>query len=271
MAIEFNAKLASRIDYTNKLSVFKIKPNDDAIPDFKPGQYVLLGLPGDSPRVSFAKPEREAPKDPSKFIVRAYSIASTPKQKDYFEFNITMVDDGTFTPRLFNLKVGDPIHIGKKVTGHFVIDDAPEDKNVVMVGTGTGLAPFMSMLHTNLVAGSKRKFSIFHGVRTSQELAYRSELEAIARLAPNFSYFPIISRPQEDPIAWHGASGYVMKLWENRVLKQTWGEDSTPQNTHFFLCGSPGMINSMLEILGKDGFKEHNKQQAGEVTVEKYW
>lgn len=268
----FNAKLAERIDYGPALSVFRVVPDTQAIPNFKPGQFATLGLTGTHARIDRAQPEAKPPVDPAKLIVRAYSIASPPIEKEYIEFNITMVPAGTFTPRLWNLKVGDPLFLGLKITGGFVMDEVPNDKNIVLIGTGTGLAPYMSMIKTFLKPDMQRHITIFHGVRTSQDLAYRSELELTARLNNKFHYFPIISRPKEDPIPWKHAVGHVQKLWEAKVLEPAWKMTPTPENTNIFLCGSPGMIDSMIELLGKDGFVENiPRKQVGQIHVERYW
>ncbi|EKD42101.1 MAG: hypothetical protein ACD_73C00330G0002 [uncultured bacterium] len=259
-----NAKLGERIDFGPQLAIFRVVPDKEMIPDFKPGQFTTLGLPGTHPRCEGAKPELNPPKDPSKLILRAYSIASPPFEKDFMEFIITLVSEGTLTPRLWNLKAGDPLFLGPKITGGFIMNEVPDDKNIVFIATGTGIAPYTSMIKTFLSAKMKRHLSVFHGVRTSQDLVYRSELTALAHINEFFHYFPIISRPKEDPIPWKKESGHVQKLWETKVLETAWKTKPTPENTHVFLCGSPGMIDSMIELLGKDGFKE-------QIHVERYW
>src|SRR3990167_9356329 len=108
---EFNAVLSERIDLSPDLAIFKVKPKGWVIPEFRAGQFVVLGLPGSAPRCVGSQPD-EKPADPDKFIQRAYSIASTPLIKDYLEFYITVVRHGLFTPRLFSLKAGDNIFLG---------------------------------------------------------------------------------------------------------------------------------------------------------------
>lgn len=271
LSTELNATLGERIDYGPQLSIFRIYPKGWPIPDYKSGQFATLGLPGNSPRIASAEPEKYPPKDPTKFIRRAYSIASEPANKDYIEFNINMVSFGCFTPRLWNLKVGDGINLSDKISGEFTMASVPTDKNVLFVATGTGLAPYISMLKTELKPGLNRKFCVFHGVRVSQDLSYRAELEIMARAHPNFAYFPIVSRPQEDPIPWKGSNGRVQVLWDEKQIENAWGIKPTPDNTHVFLCGSPGMITDMTAKLTQDGFKEHSRKEPGQIHVEKYW
>lgn len=271
MADELNAVLAERIDYGSALAIFRVIPKGWDIPNFKPGQYSTLGVYASTARAVGCEPDKTPIADPTKLLKRAYSIASAPSEKNYVEFNIALVRQGLFTPRLWSLKVGDSLFMGPKITGTFIMDSVPEDKNVVFVGTGTGLGPFMSMISDSFKAGSNRHFAVFHGVRTSQELAYRGELINLARFHPNFHYFPIISRPHEDKAPWKGITGHVQKLWESKVLDQAFPGGATPENTHFFLCGSPNMIKDLTALLGASGFTEHTHKTPGQVHIEKYW
>ena len=267
---EFNAVVSERVDYGPESCVLRVVPKGWSFDSFKPGQYTTLGLPGKAPRCEGAKPDAKPPKV-DQFCLRAYSIASSPLNRGYVEFYIVLVKEGLLTPRLWCLKVGDPIWLSPKVTGHFVMDDVPPDKNIVFVATGTGIAPYISMLTTHMNAGDKRKMALFHGVRVSQDLGYRSECFAMERLCPNFSYHPIISRPHLDPVPWSGATGHVQKLWEASAPEKTWGFKPTPDNTRLFLCGSPQMIDGMIALLGKDGFTEHKPREPGTIHVERYW
>ncbi len=266
---EFNATLSERIDITPDLALFRVKPKGWAIPEFKAGQFVVLGLPGSAPRCAGSLPD-EKPLDPEKFIQRAYSIASTPLLKDYLEFYITVVKQGIFTPRLFSLKAGDDVFLGQKFTGAFTMTEVPEEAHLVYVATGTGIAPFKSMLDTYLKSGD-RHFSLVHGVRESADLGYRQEMLELEKKFPNFSYHPILSRPEKETTPWAGPTGHVQHVWESGELQKKWNFKPTPANTHIFLCGSPAMIESMIEVLGKDGFKEHKKTEPGQIHVERYW
>ncbi len=187
------------------------------------------------------------------------------------EFYLALVGSGALTPRLFSLRMGDPLWLGPKITGMFTFDQMPQDANVVMIATGTGLAPYMSMLSTHLLCGGPRRFAVLHGARHSWDLGYRSELLTLQHLGPNLVYVPTISRPADEPVAWGGRTGYVQSLWKERLIGQTWGFEPTPQNTHIFLCGSPGMIDDVVALLGEEGFCEHTKRQPGQIHVERYW
>ncbi|MBX7149913.1 ferredoxin--NADP reductase [bacterium] len=270
MTDAFNATLLKRINLNPELSLFRIAPKTGPIPPFEPGQFATLGLLGKHPRVSGSVPE-EKMHEPEKLVRRAYSIASSPLQKDYLEFVIVLVKEGALTPRLWTLSEGDEIYLGSKIAGHFTMEAVPQDKNLIFVATGTGNAPFVSMLGTYLASQPSRKFALLHGVRVSQDFSYQTEMESMVKNNPNFSYHPIISRPQNDPIPWTKTAGHVQALWQNGEVEKAWGFKPTPQNTHFFLCGSPQMIESMISLLSSSGFKEHTQKEAGQIHVERYW
>lgn len=267
---EFNAIVSERIDFGPEACILRVVPKGWSLPPFKPGQYTTLGLPASYPRCEGAKPDPKEFK-PEQFILRAYSIASSPLVTDFMEFYLVLVREGALTPRLWGLKVGNPLWLSPRITGHFVMDGIPDDKNIVFIATGTGIAPYMSMTNTFLKAGEKRRMALFHGVRVSQDLGYRSECLSIQRVCPTFSYHPMISRPHLDPVPWKGPTGHVQSLWSSSVLEKTWGFKPAPENTHVFLCGSPQMIDESVSLLGKEGFVEQTPSQPGQIHVERYW
>ncbi len=267
---KLNAIVTLRDEISPWLMILRVVPDDWELPDFAPGQFAVIGLPGSAPRCALAEPDEQAVA-PTKLIRRAYSIASSSLTRQYMEFYVALVTTGALTPRLFGLKIGDPIWLGPKITGLFTFDQVPADKNVVMIATGTGLAPYMSMLSTHLMCGSRQRVAVLHGARHSWDLGYRSQLMTLQHLCPNFTYVPAISRPKDEPAAWPDATGYVQDLWESGALDGAWGFHPTPANTHVFLCGAPAMIDEMVMLLGGEGFKEQTKKAAGEIHVERYW
>lgn len=270
MPQEVNARLVQKVEISAGLGIFRVAPEGWEIPDFVAGQFAVLGMPDTAPRCDLAQGEDEPPAN-GKLIRRAYSIASSSVAAEYLEFYITLVPSGELTPRLFALQPGDALWLGKKFTGVFTLNQVPPDKHVLMISTGTGLAPFMSMLRSHLVCGGPRHFGVFHGARHSWELGYRSELMMLGRMCANFLYVPTISRPQSEPLPWTGRTGYVQQLWTEIALADHWGVRPKPDNTHIFLCGNPGMIDETVQILATAGFSEHTKKNPGQVHVERYW
>ena len=268
--LELNAAVTQRIDLAPGLMVLRITPESGPVPIFQSGQFAVVGLPAAAPRTPLADPE-EPGADPERFIRRAYSIASPSLPGEHLELFVTLVRSGELTPRLFALQPGQKLWLGPKITGLFTLAEVPPDQDVVMVATGTGLAPYMSMLRTGITANPKRRFAVLSGARHSWDLGYTAELTTLARVCPNFTYLPVVSRPKDEPTAWGGATGYVQSLWEGGALEKAFGKRPLPSDTHVFLCGSPLMTQDMTTLLTGEGFLVHEKGRPGQVHVEKYW
>ena len=134
-----------------------------------------------------------------------------------------------------------------------------------------GTALNVSMLSTHLKWRAQRQIAIVHGVRHSWDLGYRPILMAMTHLRPNVTYIPVVSRPSEEVVPWKGATGHVQDVWMSGAIEKAWGRRPRPQDTHVFICGSPRMIQEMLDLLGQEGFKEATTQQPGQIHAEKYW
>ena len=264
----YNATVVGREELNPQLLILRVRPDNDLF-DFRPGQFAVLGLMGNAPRVIEAAAE-DAPAEPDKMIRRAYSIASSNLERRYLEFYLTLITSGALTPRLFALNHGNRVFLGPKASGVFTLDKVAPEKSVVLVATGTGLAPYVSMLRTMLVNDSRRKFVVLHGARFSWDLGYRGELESLSRLRPNFTYIPSITRPDQDP-HFIGYTGRIQTLLEQGVLERESGVVLDPAQAEVFLCGNPDMVKIATGMLQAKGFA--TKGGAGPVTihVEEYW
>lgn len=267
---DLNAVVTQRIDVSPSLAIFRTVPEGWELPDFTPGQFVVLGLPPDAERVEGADTEEET-RGTGSLIKRAYSIASSSVAKEFLEFYIALVPSGALTPRLFALKPGEKIWMSQKFKGMFTLDRVPAEKDVVFVATGTGIAPYMSMLRTHLADEPNRKFAVLHGARHSWDLGYRAELVAFKRDHPSFVYIPVISEPEDEVDEWSGTTGFLQDFWITHPLDKEWGLRPSPEHTHIFLCGNPLMIQNLLPVLETEGFEEHSKRKPGQVHLEKYW
>jgi ferredoxin--NADP+ reductase len=265
-----NAIVAQRVEIAPGLMIMRVVPDGWELPPFRPGQFAVLGLPATAPRCPGANGDEEVFK-PGTLIRRSYSIASSSVQCEYLEFYFNLVTSGTLTPRLFTLKEGDRVWLGPRIAGLFTFDQVPEDSNIVMIATGTGLAPYMSMLRTDVERDTGRRLAVLHGARHARDLGYRAELLMMEKGHPCFTYLAAVSRPSEEPVPWTGLVGRVQDLWQRGALDAIWGFRPQAENTHTFLCGNPAMIDEMTAILAAEGFREHTPQRPGDIHIEKYW
>lgn len=265
----YNATLVERINVTPHIAILRVRP-DDGVPPFSAGQYTVLGLRQDAPRVPEAAPEEPSDTPPEKLIKRAYSISSGSRMKEYLEFYVSLVGSGALTPRLFALAEGDRLFSGPRPKGLFTLDRVPVEKSILMVATGTGLAPYVSMLRTHALGIPRQPVAVLHGASYSWDLGYRGEMEALNRDCANFAYVPVVSRPAEDP-DWQGRTGRLPPWLENPALAESCGFPIGPETAHVFLCGNPAMIEAALESLQANGFTVDTRKDPGTIHVEKYW
>lgn len=261
--VEYNAILVERIDLTDKLAIFRVKPDetwgaagDGQIPEFEGGQYAVLGL------MSERDPEKGA-------VLRPYSISSPPEEKRFLEFYIRYVDqpasENPLTHLLWKLKPGDRLHLGRRITGHFTLAKTvgPEDPRLkVFVAAGTGLAPFVSIVLSYLRRGvPPSQFAILHGARQPQDLGYREDLQRIFRELPS-RYLPTVS---DLPEGWDGDTGRVETFFDDEklsVLEARLGLEEgelTPQRAVIYICGLYGTIHNTLVHLLARGFVPNDR------------
>jgi ferredoxin--NADP+ reductase len=264
----YNAAVIGREQINPQLLVLRVQP-DAVMFDFKPGQFAVLGLLGSELRAPEAASEEIVP-EPDKLIRRAYSIASSSVEHRYVEFYLALVTSGQLTPRLFALRPGSRLFLGPKASGMFTLDRVPPGKAIVLIATGTGLAPYLSMLRTMLVTETQRRFVVLHGARFGWDLGYRGELESLARLRSNFTYIPSITRTDQDP-HFHGYTGRVQALVEQGVVEKESGVALDPAQTDVFLCGNPDMVQAVKSLLAAKGFKTDQLGKPGTIHVEEYW
>ncbi|OGQ91825.1 MAG: hypothetical protein A2289_11630 [Deltaproteobacteria bacterium RIFOXYA12_FULL_58_15] len=263
-----NATIIFRREVNPRLLILRIAPDGWQLPSFTPGQYATFGIPAAARRIETADAEVDPPK-PDKLLLRAYSIASASVNRAFIEVYVNLVDSGTFTPRLFALQQGDKLWLKPTIKGMFTLDDVPKEKDIVMIATGTGLAPYMSMLRTH-ADGAARRCMVLLGARHVRDLGYHEELLELSAHHPHIAYCPAVSRPEVE-VEWTGHVGYVQDLWQGDWVRQTWGHRPTPETSHVFLCGNPAMVSDMKTMLGRDGFVEHSRHSPGQIHTEEYW
>jgi CDP-4-dehydro-6-deoxyglucose reductase len=184
-----------------------------------------------------------------KKITRAYSIASPPRA-NRFELCLNLVKDGLFSPHLFEMKPGDAVNM-RGPLGHFIWRHPLRDS--VLVATGTGIAPFRSMLLDALPRGEVHQFTLIFGARYPHGLLYREEFEELARRYANFRFLPTVTRPNEE---WRGLTGrvqpHLLEVIEER------------RDLDVYICGLKEMVDDVRSIL--KGLQFDRKQ----IIFEKY-
>ncbi len=194
--------------------------------DFSPGQFVTLDLP------IHEKPNKRW---------RSYSIASRPDGTNVFELVIVLDKNGAGTPWLFNqVQVGTQLPF-RGPQGVFTLKD-PLEKDLFLICTGTGIAPFRSMLqHIHHQQVPHRNIYLIFGCRTRSTLLYYPEMEKLQQEMPGFHYLPVLSREH-----WHGKTGYVHPVYESLCEQR--------QPAQFFLCGWKGMIDEARHRIAAMGY-----------------
>jgi len=199
---------------------------------FVPGQYVVL-----SDKVG------------GQMVTRAYSICSPP-DGNRFELCLNKVAKGPLSPHLFGLRPGDEVPM-EGPSGHFALREPLGDS--MMVATGTGVAPFRSMLRYPRTLASGKQFTLLLGARHEAGLLYRTEFEELGRLRPNFRFVPVLSRPEK---SWSGRAG--------RVQRHTMELLRGDREVDVYVCGLKMMVDDMRLLLASAGFDRSR------VIYEKY-
>lgn len=276
-----NAVITWRKDLTDDLAIMHVKPDSGTIPDFIPGQFCTIALPpieepaGPNPiaadasaGAAAAAPVRRKPK----LIRRSYSIASSCKVKEYVEVCVTRVPMGKLTPRLWDLGVGGRVYLDARVVGEFTLNHVSATQDLVMLATGTGITPYISMLRSYLgeQPAKWKRFIMIHGARQAKDLCYKEEFEAAAKQDPTVIYVPSVTREPEGS-DWKGLRGRIDKLLVEPTYSQMFGQPLDPRTADVFLCGNPDMINTVEAMLVERGFVAATVTQPGTLHYEKYW
>lgn len=221
-------------------TLFSFKTTRDRGLRFENGQFVMIGLEVDG------RP-----------LTRAYSIAS-PNYEEHLEFFSIKVPDGALTSRLQHLRAGDPIVVSKKPTGTLILHDLRPGRHLYLLATGTGLAPFLSVIQDPETYERFEKVVLIHGVRFVSELAYN---ELITQALPEHEflgdvireqliYYPTVTR---EPFHHNGRITHLMesgKLFEDIGLPPL-----DPAADRAMICGSPAMLSDLCTLLDARGFE----------------
>jgi ferredoxin--NADP+ reductase len=235
-------------------TLFSFTTSRDPSFRFKNGHFIMMGL------------EHEG-----KPLMRAYSIASANYEEE-LEFFSIKVPDGPLTSKLQKIQVGDQILLSKKPTGTLIVDNLLPGKNLYLISTGTGLAPFMSIIKDPETYELYDKVILTHGTRFVSELAYQElikdelpENEFFGEIIKDkLIYYPTVTRDDFE------TQGRITDALETGKLTSDIGlPDLDLENDRFMICGSPSMLKDTCRILDNMGFTEARQGNAGHYVIER--
>lgn len=253
MSAFFEEKVLSVNHWTDRL--FSFTTTRDTTLRFSNGHFTMIGL-----RQEGGKP-----------LLRAYSIVSA-NYEEHLEFLSIKVPDGPLTSKLQHIQVGDTIVVGKKPTGTLLIDYLLPGKNLYLFGTGTGLAPFLSVVRDPATYEKFEKVILVHGVREVAELAYMDYLtidlpkhEFLGEMvSEQMLYYPTVTRET------FKNRGRITDILASGQLQSDLGMPTfDPATDRAMLCGSPAMLRDLKAMLELRGFLEGNTTKQGDFVIER--
>ena len=223
---------------------------------FTPGQFARLGLA----HIEHAE----------QLVWRAYSMASA-RDTDYLEFYSILVPGGDFSMPLARMAVGATILVDRSVYGFLTADRFEHGKDLWMLATGTGLAPFVAMLGEERIWHDYENLVVVQSVRENRELAYRKEIEAL-RDSPPFAgaklhYVPTLTRGHSPDML----DGRITTRIVDGLLEARTGLALEPIRSRALICGNPGMVGETRKLLSARGFAPSRRAGPGQFVVENYW
>lgn len=226
---EYKGRVKALTDLTHDIKLLRIELIEPSTIKFTPGQYVQLKAPpyGDS----------------TESVYRAYSLASSPNEEKSIELIIRKVPQGICTTYVFDhLNEGDEVFFNGPY-GEFKLSDE-KDREMIWIAGGSGMAPFWSMIRYMDEEGLARKCTYFFGAHEKKDIFFLEELMALEKKHEWFKFVPALSSPEKQP-DWEGESGLITE-----VVGKHMGEGKEKEG---YLCGSPGMIDASVKVLGENG------------------
>jgi ferredoxin--NADP+ reductase len=248
-----SAPILSRYVWNDHLLSIRIAREADY--HFVPGQFARIGL---------AEPNGQT-------TWRAYSIVSAPHEP-FLEFFLVVLPAGKFSARVATLAVGEAILVEKPAQGFLTLDRFTDGQDLWLIGTGTGLAPYISMLREPSTWTKFQHIVIALSVREARDLAYVDEIKTLAAKhnhgEAKLSFVKSLTRDASITDALHGR---LTTLTESGELEASAGVAFDLARSRFMLCGNPEMVEAMRAILKSRGFTMNRKLTPGHIIVENYW
>ena len=246
---------------------------------FTAGQFVRLGIHGKDLQYFAQNYEtklitsetQDKPIDLDGYVFRAYSVASSPYD-EFIEFFSVVIPEGEFTSKVNHIQVGDSLLLNTTPFGYLTLAryQLPLPNDLWLLATGTGLAPFLSILKTIEVWQQYQRIILVYSARTSQELAYQAEIGSIKSIYGDngaaFVFLPIVTREAD----YAGEKARVPNLILSGKLTELAGQKLDKERSHVMLCGNPQMVEDTKEALKSIGLTM-NRRGEGNIAVENYW
>ena len=246
---------------------------------FTAGQFVRLGIHGKDLQYFAQNHEtklitsetKDKPIDLDGYVFRAYSVASSPYD-EFIEFFSVVIPEGEFTSKVNHIQVGDSLLLNTTPFGYLTLAryQLPLPNDLWLLATGTGLAPFLSILKTIEVWQQYQRIILVYSARTSQELAYQAEIGSIKSIYGDngaaFVFLPIVTREAD----YAGEKARVPNLILSGKLTELVGQKLDRERSHVMLCGNPQMVEDTKEALKSIGLTM-NRRGEGNIAVENYW
>lgn len=234
-------------------TLFSFRTTRDPSFRFRNGEFTMIGLKvGEKP------------------LLRAYSLVSANYEEE-LEFFSIKVQAGPLTSRLQHLKVGDPIIVSRKATGTLVVDNLHSGRNLYLLGTGTGLAPFLSIIKDPETYERFEKVVLIHGCRQVAELAYGETITTLPRdellsdsIGDKLIYYPTVTR---EPFRNRGRITDL--ITSGKLFADIGVAPLDKAHDRVMLCGSPQMLADVRKHLDTEGFVEGNHGEPGDFVIEK--
>lgn len=246
---------------------------------FTAGQFVRLGIHGKDLQYFAQNHEtklmtsetKDKPIDLDGYVFRAYSVASSPYD-EFIEFFSVVIPEGEFTSKVNHIQVGDSLLLNTTPFGYLTLAryQLPLPNDLWLLATGTGLAPFLSILKTIEVWQQYQRIILVYSARTSQELAYQAEIGSIKSIYGDngaaFVFLPIVTREAD----YAGEKARIPNLIVSGKLTELVGQKLDKERSHVMLCGNPQMVEDTKEALKSLGLTM-NRRGEGNIAVENYW
>lgn len=247
MATFIEGKVVEQRRWTERLLSLKIEADPIA---FEAGQFTKLALPA-----------------VGEMLARAYSFVNAPHEPQH-EFYYNIVPNGPLTVRLARLEAGDAIWLAPRAAGFLVLSEVLDAENLWLLATGTGVAPFLSILRSDTVWRRYRRVTLVEAVRQAGDLAYREELERLRREhAGIFDVATFVSRER----APGALAGRIPQAILDGRLEAAAGAALSAAASQVMICGNPVMVADTVAALAQRGMKKHRRRSPGHITVENFW